>query len=171
MSSSQSESPIPTPANAVAIEDRLHGLERSHRRFEAATVILGLLIALALAWQLLPVRALQEAKRFVVRGSGGIPRAELSEWSDGSVALRLNDARGKAKAMWRLSADGSVVLYLADAAGHRRLELATAPDGDPTIILAGSDGRSRVALAAPLEGRRSGVALRDSLGRVTFRAP
>lgn len=150
---------------------RLDRLERGQRRLAAVTAVLALLLVLSLAWQVLPLRPRHTARSFVVAGAGGAARAEIAELADGTVALRLNDARGKARAMWRLAPDGSLVLYMSDAGGHRRAEIALDAAGDPALSLGGRDGSLRGRLTPPDGTARSGLVLADSTGTIVFRAP
>jgi hypothetical protein len=154
-----------------AAADRLARLERAQRRTGSVVVILCLLVTLALAWQFLPLRGTIEARRLVVRGLGGTARAEISEWADGSIALRLNDRDGKARGLWRLKSDGSQLFYLSDSIGHRRAEVALDPDGAPTLSLADDAGRTRAVLKPPGASGGPGLALRDGAGRTLFVAP
>lgn len=151
-------------------DDRLLHLERAQRRLTGVTLILGVLLVLTLAWQLLPFHPVIVARSFLVRGRGGVARAELSEWPDRSVVLRLNNASGKARGMWRMFPDGGMTLYVADSAGNRRAELGLAADGEPRLVLAGPRGEWR-AVVAPADSGRAGIVLFDSQGRSLVRLP
>jgi hypothetical protein len=150
-------------------EARLVAAERSVRRLQASNTFLAIGFVLLLAWQLWPKSATIAAKEIELRDGAWKRRASLAPREDGSPALRLNNADGRARVMVNARDDGSTIVRLSDAAGVHRATLGLEPDGSPQLRLFGRDGRTRVTLEVAGDSPR--LTLRDSTQKVVWSAP
>ena len=133
-------------------EARLARLERQQQRAFGILILLFLLAILEIAQRILPGSGELEAHRISLRGPGNSPRTEWSVWTDGTPAFRLNDDRGKARALWALRRDGTLSLRLLDSSYTLRAEMAVLPDGTPRFAVYGPDGRSRASMSVDEKG-------------------
>jgi len=92
------------------------------------------------------------ATRFVLTDRDGKSRAELGTRPDGSVALRLADARGVNRATLSVAADGVSRLALHGADGRPRAQVTTGPDDWPSLVFFDKQGMRRAALDISLGG-------------------
>ncbi len=151
-------------------EVRLARAERRLRQLGGLVAFLILGFVILLAWQFAPKAPIVQAQGFELRDSHWQRRAGLILREDGSPALRINNANGRARAMLNVTNDGAVYLRLSDSLGQNRAYLALGPDGAPRLTLAGADGRTLVALEVA-NGTRPRVTLRDSTQKVVWSAP
>ena len=155
----------------ISADERLAKLERSVRRLYGLSGMLALLAVALLAWQLLPIHRVVEAERFVVRDRAGRVRGELGLWSDGSIALRLNNQKEKARTLLKLDAEGHAMLRLTDPRGVNRAELALEGDGDPALYLTGPKGSVRTLVRVTSAAEPHALMVRDSASAMTWAAP
>ncbi len=109
------------------------------------------------------------AEQFVLVDAHGAPRATLS-LDDGSPALALSDANGRARAAIRLGADGAPSVVLYDASGRRRLEVALKSDGATGLGLYNETGEGRAELVVSGSGAPS-LSLYGSNGKRLAKLP
>ena len=81
------------------------------------------------------------ATRFVLTDRDGKSSAELGSRPDGSVALRLADARGVERATLSVAADGVSRVALHGADGRPRAQLTAGPDDWPNLVFFDRTGR------------------------------
>ena len=125
---------------------RLRALERENQRLGGLVVLLVLVAIAHTVWHLMPGPGVVTAQRFVLKPPGAPPRGEFSLWGDGTPALRLNNQRGEARALWALRKDGTLSLRMSDTNFTTRVEMFVDPAGLPKVALYGIDGRSRAQL-------------------------
>jgi len=134
----------PGEAPAPDLAGRILQLERRQRRQFGILILLVAVCLIQVAEHLMPGPGEVLAQRFVLRNPGHRPRAELSLWTDGTPAFRLNDDEGKARALWVLRRDGMLSLRMLDSNYTTRAEMLVQPDGSPRVVLYGEHGHSRV---------------------------
>jgi len=154
-----------------ALEERLARLERRERRAGAMIGVLGVLCAALAAIALLPLDQTIERQRILLIDSQRRPRAELSTWEDGTVAFRLNNLDGKARALWYVTPSGAIVMRMVDSLGHMRAQMSVDERGEPAISLGGPDGRTRTGMRRIAPETPAAFFARDEGGGMVWTKP
>lgn len=127
--------------------ERLLRLERRNQRLTGLVVLLVLVAMVQTVWHLMPGPKVVFANRFVLSRGQEPPRGEFSMWEDGTPALRFNNEKGEARALWAFRKDGTLSLRMSDARFTSRLEVEVDPAGLPRVTLYGADAHPRASLA------------------------
>lgn len=123
-------------------KDRIARLERRERRMTAIVVMLLLLIITSTAWRLLPGSGPVQASAIWLQNGTRFPRAGLYLSPEGMPALRFNNGRGEALALWSLRGDGTLNLRMSDAHFTTHVDLNVDPDGWPSLTLTAPNRRT-----------------------------
>ena len=127
--------------------ERITRLEQRNQRMLGLVVLLVLIAMTQTVWNLMPGSQFLVAHHFVLRQGSNPPRGEFYLWDDGTPALRLNNEKGEARALWSLRKDGTLSLRMSDARFATRLEMQVDPAGLPRVALYGSDGHPHASLS------------------------
>lgn len=121
---------------------RIARLERRERRMTAIVVMLLLLTLTSTAWRLLPGTGPVQANAFWLQNGTRFARAGFTLSTDGMPAVRFNNARGEAVALWSLRADGTLNFRMMDRHFTTHAELNVDPDGWPSLTLTAPNRRT-----------------------------
>jgi len=164
----------PTTAEAPApqtVEQRLEQLERENRRLKLAGMIVVVLGGATLLWILGQlVGRTVEARRFILRDSGGEKRAEIAIGSEGMAGLWLYDKNGKFRATLTVTGAGTPDLVLYDENGRNRAEFGLLPDSSPGLALSEQGGVASVGILVTQDGSPH-FTLADKTGKVLVKVP
>lgn len=122
--------------------DRIARLERRERRMTAIVVMLLLLTITSTLWRLLPGAGPVQASAFWLQDKTRFPRAGFYLSPQGMPAIRFNNGRGEAVALWAQREDGTQNLRLMDQHFVTHAELNVDPDGWPSLTLTAPDRRT-----------------------------
>ena len=157
-------------APAQPLEQRILLIEGRYRRLQTVLAVVGLVACARIAAHFLPGPSTLVASRWLLLDRSQAVRAEMTTEMDGGVLLRLNNANGKARAMWKLERDGSGVLRMSDEQGFNRFEVAMDREGTPLLVLTGADGHTRTRLGL-YEAGSPGIMLFDPARKLAWSAP
>ena len=167
----EEEPTIPEAPPAQTVEQRLEQLERENRRLKLVGMIVAVLGGAALLWILSQlVGRTVEARRFILRDSGGEKRAEIAIGSEGMAGLWMYDKSGKFRATFTVTGAGTPGIVLYDENGRNRAEFGLLPDNSPGIALSEQGGIASVGILVTQDGLPH-FTLADKTGRVLVKAP
>lgn len=127
------------------IEERLHMLAQSHKRWRAATLLLSLVVLAALAMgQARPVLQTVAAEKFVLKDRQGHEWATLGMAANGEPALVFSDDKGQPRASMGITPDGAASLMLYDGAGQARVDIGVGKAGEPNLVMLDARGKMRI---------------------------
>lgn len=153
------------------VEQRLDQLERENRRLKLAGIVVVVLGGAALLWALSQlVGRTVEARRFILRDSGGEKRAEITIGSEGKAGLWLYDKTGKFRATFTVTATGAPDIILYDENGRNRAEFGLLPDNSPGIALSEPGGIASVGILVTQDGLPH-FTLTDKTGKLLVKVP
>ncbi len=154
------------------VEARLARLEREQRRLKSAVAV-GLVVAAALLLMGQAPPRTVTARRFVVRGAGGVELGAFGETAyPGEPELELHDAAGKFRVGLRVDPVGVVSVLLEDRRYEETAELTVGTlsgpgvklllDGGPLVggVKLGADRTSLPAMELETPSGRPAQALR-----------
>jgi hypothetical protein len=121
--------------------DRIARLERRERRMTAIVVMLLLLTITSTAWHLLPGTSGLQTSALALQNGTRFPRAAFSLSPAGMPAIRFNNGRGEALALWSLREDGTLNFRMSDAHFTDHVDLNVDPDGWPSLTLTAPNRR------------------------------
>jgi hypothetical protein len=167
----EEEPTTPEVPESQTVEQRLDQLERENRRLKLAGIVVVVLGGAALLWALSQlVGRTVEARRFILRDSGGEKRAEITVSSEGMAGLWLYDKSGNFRATFTVSPAGAPDIVLFDETGRNRAEFGLLPDSSPGIALSEPGGVASVGILVTQDGLPH-FTLTDKTGKVLVKVP
>lgn len=154
--------------DADQLSDRLERLEATATRNRTWIAVLAVVFVVLTVLVPYAKRSVS-AEAFVVEHTG-VRRARLAAAADGTPALTLYDALGRARLNLSMLDDGSPDITLLDVRGNVRAALRVSQHGVPYLLFTDDAGVPRAALGVPGDGL-PGLVLLDDTNRVRYLAP